>query len=91
LRCFRSFYRIEQLVPRRFRRAIVLHSSYVIHRTAAENGAVRFTEWGNIQQTAWFVREIDSAYDSNFDLFDVEGNPTALWWAGMRGFSDGKN
>jgi hypothetical protein len=67
---------------------IVLHSSYVIHRTAVENGAVRFTEWGNFQQTAWFVWEIDSAYDSNFDLFDSEGNPTSLWWSGMRGLRD---
>ena len=84
----RLFYRIEQLVPRRLRRAIVLHSSYLIHRTAAENGAVRFTEWGNSQRTAWFVLEIDSAYDSNYELFTLSGTPTPLWWAGLRGFRD---
>jgi hypothetical protein len=86
----RPFYRIEQLVPRRLRRAIVLHSSYVIHRTAAENGAIRFTEWGNSQSTAWFVNEIDSAYDSNYELFTPSGTPTPLWWAGLRGFRDAK-
>lgn len=84
----RPFYRIEQWVPRRLRRAIVLHSSYVIHRTAAENGAIRFTEWGNSQWTAWFVLEIDSAYDSNYELFTLSGTPTPLWWAGMRGLRD---
>jgi hypothetical protein len=84
----RPFYRIEQLIPRRLRRAIVLHSSYVIHRTAAENGAVRFTEWGNSQRSAWFVLEIDSAYDSNYELFTLSGTPTPLWWAGLRGFRD---
>lgn len=86
----RLFYRIEQFVPRRLRRAIVLHSSYVIHRTAAENGAVRFTEWGNSQRTAWFVLEIDSAYDSNYELFTLSGTPTSLWWAGLRGFRDAR-
>jgi hypothetical protein len=86
----RPFYQIEQFVPRRLRRAIVLHSSYVIHRTAAENGAIRFTEWGNSQRTAWFVAEIDSAYDSNYELFTLSGTPTPLWWAGLRGFRDAK-
>jgi hypothetical protein len=84
----RPFYKIEQLVPRRLRRAIVLHSSYVIHRTAAENGAIRFTEWGNSQRTAWFVAEIDSLYDSNYELFTLSGTPTPLWWAGLRGLRD---
>jgi len=51
---------------------------------------VRFTEWGNIQQTAWFVQEIDAAYDSNYELFSRSGVATSLWWAAMRGLKDGK-
>lgn len=86
----RLFYRIEQFVPRRLRRAIVLHGSYLIHRNVVQYGAVRFTEWGNIQSTAWFVYEIDAAYDSNYELFDSSGAPTSLWWAAMRGLKDGK-
>lgn len=85
----RLFYKIEGLIPPQFRRAVVLHGSYLIHRKAVKHGAVRFTEWGNIQRTAWFVREIDSAYDSNYQLFDSSGEPTPLWWAGMRGLKDG--
>ncbi|MEG5160250.1 hypothetical protein QUB37_07315 [Microcoleus sp. AT3-A2] len=87
----RLFYKIEGLIPRRLRRAVVLHGSYIVHRESVKHGAVRFTEWGNIQQTAWFVREIDSDYDSNYELFDSSGTPTALWWAGIRGLKDGQN
>lgn len=86
----RFFYKIETLIPRRFRRAVVLHGSYIIHRDAVKYGALRFTEWGNIQQTAWFVRQIDSQYDANYELFDSSGTPTVLWWAGMRGLKDGQ-
>jgi hypothetical protein len=84
----RLFYKIEGLIPRRLRRAVVLHGSYLIHRSAVKYGAVRFTEWGNIQQTAWFVQEIDAAYDSNYELFSRSGVPTSLWWAAMRGLKD---
>ena len=84
------FYKIEGLIPRRLRRAVVVHGSYLIHRSAVKYGAVRFTEWGNIQQTAWFVQEIDAAYDSNYELLDRSGVPTSLWWVAMRGFKDGK-
>ncbi|MEG4326728.1 hypothetical protein QUB37_26895 [Microcoleus sp. AT3-A2] len=87
----RLFYKIEGLIPRRLRRAVVLHGSYIVHRESVKYGAVRFTEWGNIQQTAWFVREIDVEYDSNYELFDFNGTPTALWWAGMRGLKDGQD
>ena len=87
----RLFYKIEGLIPRRLRRAVVLHGSYIIHRDAAKYGAVRFTEWGNIQQTAWFVKQIDADYDSNYELFDSSGVSTSLWWAGMRGLKDGQN
>jgi len=86
----RLFYKIEGLIPRRLHRAVVLHGSYLIHRSAVKYGAVRFTEWGNIQQTAWFVQEIDAAYDSNYELFDRSGVPTSLWWAAMRGLKDSK-
>lgn len=86
----RFLFRIERLIPRRLRRAIVLHANYIIHRDAVRLGATRFTEWGNIQSTAWFVRQIDPEYDANFDLFDSEGNPTTLWWAGLRGLQDGQ-
>lgn len=84
----RLLYKIEGFIPRRFRRAVVLHGTYLVHRRAVQFGAVRFVEWGNIQQTAWFVQQIDSAYDSNYDLFDRAGAPTSLWWAGMRGLKD---
>ncbi|MEG4198590.1 hypothetical protein [Microcoleus sp. Pol12A5] len=87
----RLFYKIERLIPRPLRRAVVLHGSYIIHRESVKYGAVRFTEWGNIQQTAWFVKQIDADYDSNYELFDSSGVPTSLWWAGMRGLKDGQN
>lgn len=87
----RVFYQIEGLVPQRLRRAIVLHQIYQLHRDAVHYGAVRFVEWGNNQRTAWFVNEIDAEYNSNYQLFDSSGAPTSLWWAGMRGFRDGKN
>jgi hypothetical protein len=85
----RLLYKIEGLIPIHFRRALVLHGSYLIHRQAAEYDASFFTEWGNIQQTAWFVKEIDSEYNSNYELFDNTGSPTPLWWAGLRGLKDG--
>jgi len=85
----RVFYQIEGLVPQRLRRAIVLHQVYQLHRDAVDYGAVRFVEWGNFQHTAWFVNEIDAAYDSNYQLFDASGEPTELWWAAMRGLKDG--
>ena len=84
------FIKIEGLIPPQLRRAVVLHGSYLIHRSAVKYGAVRFTEWGNIQQTAWFVQEIDAAYDSNYELFSRSGVATSLWWAAMRGLKDGK-
>jgi hypothetical protein len=84
------FYKIESFIPRRLRRAAVLHGSYLIHRDAVKYGAVRFIEWGNIQQTAWFVDEIDSDYDANYQLFDRAGNPTLLWWAALRGLQNGQ-
>jgi hypothetical protein len=87
----RFFYKVEGFIPRRLRRAAVIHATYLIHRDSVRFGATRFVEWGNIQYSAWFVREIDPDYDSNFDLFDSDGNPTPLWWASMRGFRDGKN
>lgn len=87
----RIFYQIEGFVPKRLRRAIVLHQIYQLHRDAVHYGAVRFVEWGNFQYTAWFVDEIDSGYDSNYLLFDASGEPTDLWWAAMRGLKDGKN
>jgi hypothetical protein len=85
----RFFYQMEGLVPQRLRRAIVSHQVYQIHRDAVYYGAVRFVEWGNTQQTAWFVNEIDSEYRSNYELFDSNGKPTVLWWAAMRGLKDG--
>jgi len=86
----RIFYQIEGFVPERLRRAIVLHQTYQLHRDAVHYGAVRFVEWGNFQHTAWFVNEIDSAYDSNYKLFDASGEPTSLWWSVMRGLRDGR-
>ena len=87
----RIFYQIEELVPLRLRRAIVLHQVYQLHRDAVQYGAVRFVQWGNNQSTAWFVTQIDSAYQSNYLLFDASGEPTDLWWAAMRGLKDGQN
>jgi len=86
----RIFYQIEGLVPLRLRRAIVLHQTYQLHRDAVHYGAVRFVEWGNSQYTAWFVNQIDAAYESNYLLFDASGEPTDLWWAAMRGLKDGR-
>lgn len=87
----RIFYQIEGFVPKRLRRAIVLHQIYQLHRDAVHYGAVRFVEWGNFQHTAWFVDRIDSGYDSNYLLFDASGEPTDLWWAAMRGLKDAQN
>ena len=87
---YRIFYQIEGLVLLRLRRAIVLHQTYQLHRDAVHYGAVRFVEWGNFQYTAWFVNQIDAAYESNYLLFDASGEPTDLWWAAMRGLKDGK-
>lgn len=77
----RLFYKIESLIPRRLRRALVLHGSYLIHRDSVRYGAIRFVEWGNFQETPWFVREIDVDYYSNYQLFDCPGTPASLWWA----------
>jgi len=86
----RAFHHIEGLIFYRFRRAIVLHATYQIHKDAVRYGAVRFVEWGNFQHTAWFFNEVDPSYDSNYLLFDASGQPTDLWWAAMRGLKDGK-
>jgi len=83
------FYKIENFVPQRLRRAVTLHGIYLIHRDAVKYGAVSFVEWGNHQQTAWFVDRVDAAYDGNFELFNKNGLPTAMWWAAMRGLQDG--
>ena len=87
---YRVLYQIEGFVPERLRRAVVVHQVDQFHKDAVRYGAVRFVEWGNFQHTAWFVNKIDSAYDSNYLLFDSSGQPTDLWWAAMRGLKDGK-
>ncbi|MCC3575251.1 MAG: hypothetical protein JGK30_26000 [Microcoleus sp. PH2017_40_RAT_O_B] len=83
------FYKIESLVPQRLRRAVMLCGVYLIHRDAVKYGAVSFVEWGNYQETAWFVDRVDADYQSNYQLFNRDGLPTATWWAVMRGLSDG--
>jgi hypothetical protein len=37
----RIFYKIEGFIPRRLRRAVVLHGTYLIHRESVKYGAVR--------------------------------------------------
>jgi hypothetical protein len=83
------FYKVENLVPQRLRRAITLCGVYLIHRDAVKYGAVSFVEWGNYQKTAWFVDRVDVDYQSNYELFNRDGFPTATWWAAMQGLSDG--
>jgi len=83
------FYKIENLVPRRLRRAVTFHGTYLIHRDAVKYGAVSFVEWGNQQETAWFVDRVDADYDANYELFNRDGLPTAQWWVVMQGLQDG--
>ena len=83
------FYKIENLVPQRLRRAVTFHGVYLIHRDAVKYGAVSFVEWGNVQSTAWFVDRVDASYDANYELFNRDGLPTATWWAAMQGLRDG--
>jgi len=80
---------IESAVPVRLRRAIVLHQAYVIHKSAVWFGASYITEWGNFP-TIWFSGEIDQDYRSSFALFDWDGRPLPMYWAIVRGISDGK-
>lgn len=83
------FYKIENLVPQRLRRAVTLFGIYLIHRDAVKYGAVSFVEWGNYQETPWFVDRVDADYQSNYQLFNRDGLPTPMWWAAMQGLSDG--
>jgi hypothetical protein len=72
--------RIEALIPDRFRRAVVAHQAYLLHRGAVECGATFFVEWGNFP-TTWFAAAIDSEYNATFALYDWEGNPKLMYWA----------
>lgn len=83
------FYKLENLVPQRLRRAITLCGVYLIHRDAVKYGATSFVEWGNYQDAAWFADRVDVDYQSNYQLFNPDGFPTATWWAAMQGLSDG--
>jgi hypothetical protein len=78
--------RIEQFIPTRFRRAVVAHQSYLLHRDAFRAGASHFVEWGNFP-TTWFAAAIDPKYRSTFELYDWEGNPQLMYWAIARALS----
>jgi hypothetical protein len=78
--------RIEQIIPDRFRRAVVAHQAYLLHRFAFEAGATHFVEWGNFP-TTWFAAAIDPEYRSTFELYDWEGNPQLMYWAIARSLS----
>jgi hypothetical protein len=72
--------RIEQFIPDRFRRAVVAHQAYILHRDAFRAGATHFVEWGNFP-TTWFAAAIDPEYRSTFELYDWDGNPQLMYWA----------
>ncbi len=38
-------YKLENLVPRRLRRAVTFYGTYLVHRDAVKYGAVSFVEW----------------------------------------------
>jgi hypothetical protein len=78
--------RIEQIIPDRFRRAVVAHQAYLLHRSAFEAGATHFVEWGNFP-TTWFAAAIDPEYQSTFELYDWEGKPQLMYWAIARSLS----
>jgi hypothetical protein len=78
--------RFESIIPDRFRRAVVAHQAYILHRDAFRAGASHFVEWGNFP-TIWFVREIDPEYRSTFELYDLGGNPQLMYWAIARALS----
>jgi hypothetical protein len=71
---------LEQFIPDRFRRAVVAHQAYILHRDAFRAGANHFVEWGNFP-TTWFAAAIDPEYRSTFELYDWEGNPQLMYWA----------
>jgi hypothetical protein len=72
--------RIEQFIPDRFRRAVVAHQAYILHRDAFRAGATHFVQWGNFP-TTWFAAAIDPEYRSTFELYDWDGNPQLMYWA----------
>ena len=78
--------RFEQFIPDRFRRAVVAHQAYILHRHAFRAGASHFVEWGNFP-TTWFAAAIDPEYRSTFELYDWEGNPQLMYWAIARALS----
>jgi len=78
--------RFEQFIPDRFRRAVVAHQAYILHRDAFRAGASHFVEWGNFP-TTWFAAAIDPEYRSTFELYDWEGNPQLMYWAISRALS----
>jgi hypothetical protein len=78
--------RFESIIPDRFRRAIVAHQAYIVHRDALRAGATHFVEWGNLPGI-WFSNEIDPAYTSTFGLYDLDGNPQLMYWAIARALS----
>jgi hypothetical protein len=72
--------RVESIIPDRFRRAVVAHQAYILHRVAFRAGASHFVQWGNFP-TTWFASEIDPEYTSTFGLYDWDGNPQLMYWA----------
>ena len=82
----RMIDRVESIIPDRFRRAVVAHQAYILHRDAFRAGASYFVQWGNFP-TTWFVYEIDPEYRSTFELYDWEGNPQLMYWAIARALS----
>jgi len=78
--------RFESIIPDRFRRAVVAHQAYILHRDAFRAGASYFVEWGNFP-TTWFVLQIDPEYRSTFELYDRQGNPQLMYWAIARALS----
>lgn len=72
--------RVESIIPARFRRAVVAHQAYILHRAAFRAGASYFVQWGNFPGT-WFSKEIDPGYTSTFALYDWDGNPQLMYWA----------
>ena len=72
--------RFESIIPDRFRRAIVAHQAYIVHRDAFRAGATHFVQWGNLPGI-WFSNQIDPGYTATFGLYDLDGNPQLMYWA----------